>query len=483
MGDKLTFIDIKDFKEKALAKESVQGLGLRKQFVLEEVKQVDGEDLTLQFTISTGSVDRDSDTLNPEGWKLENYQKNPVVLWAHDYQSLPVARAAAVWVENGKLMSRAQFTSRDLYPFGYMVHQFYQQGFLKATSVGFNPLKWMFSEDRKWGVDFQEQELLEYSCVPVPANPEALIAASAKGIDIAPLKEWAEKILDEWHKESGIWLPKSKVEQVFAMLDGKKSFVMPSAAAKMEKGVITYSAAHSGGTPKAPEDEEWDGAAEVAAASVDDLKVMCAWVDSENPDVKNSYKLPHHKAAGEHAVVWRAVAAAGAALMGGRGGVDIPEGDVAGVKAHLAKHYQEFDKTPPWESEEGKAFEAINKLDIPQALKEDIGRVLLPGLFDGKKSGRVLSKTNEERIAQARDLLQQVLDQLEEAEPAEQEAAVPVSHKDSEPQGEELYFELADDEPATEPELKLNIIDTDQLQEMIRSAVVEVLRPITGRVD
>jgi hypothetical protein len=71
------------------------------------------------------------------------------------------------------------------------------RGFLSATSVGFMPTKYAFVDDpeRRWGIDFLEQELLEFSCVPVPANPEALIDAKAAGIDTAAVREWAEKIL------------------------------------------------------------------------------------------------------------------------------------------------------------------------------------------------------------------------------------------------------------------------------------------------
>lgn len=201
--------------------------GLRKQFVFDEVKQVEGEDQTLQFTISTGVVDRDLDTVNANGWKLESYQRNPVVLWAHDYSSPPVARAPAVWVEDNKLKSRAQFTPRDVNPFGHMVYRMLAADFLRATSVGFNPLKWQFNEERKFGVDFLEQELLEYSIVPVPANPEALIEARSAGIDVAPLKDWAERVLDTWYQERGVWVPRSKVERAFQLIESKQTFPLP----------------------------------------------------------------------------------------------------------------------------------------------------------------------------------------------------------------------------------------------------------------
>ena len=59
---------------------------------------------------------------------------------------------------------------------------------------------------------------------------------------------------------------------------------------------------------------------------VDKLMEMCTWYDAENEDVKSAYKLPHHRASDLKAV-WRGVAAAMGALLGARGGVDIPDGD------------------------------------------------------------------------------------------------------------------------------------------------------------
>jgi hypothetical protein len=73
--------------------------------------------------------------------------------------------------------------------------QLYKGGFLSATSVGFNPLKYAFTDDpkRRYGIDFLEQELLEFSCVTVPANAEALIEGRAAGIDVTPMLDWCEQ--------------------------------------------------------------------------------------------------------------------------------------------------------------------------------------------------------------------------------------------------------------------------------------------------
>lgn len=63
---------------------------------------------TFTFTISSATVDRMGDSVAVEGWKLDNYKRNPVVLWGHDGSMLPVGRATRVWIQNGKLKATAE---------------------------------------------------------------------------------------------------------------------------------------------------------------------------------------------------------------------------------------------------------------------------------------------------------------------------------------------------------------------------------------
>jgi hypothetical protein len=117
------------------------------------------------------------------------------------------------------------------------------------------------------------------------------------------------------------------------------------------KGLIRYKK-----TPLSKESEKWDGPGERAKATVDDLKVMCLWFANEGKN-KGDYKLPHHKAGGEHACVWRGVANAAARLPQ----THLPSGDEPGCKRHLNKHYEEFGKETPWKAmpEEWARYEAI----------------------------------------------------------------------------------------------------------------------------
>lgn len=195
------FVTEEQFKRLANG-EGVDGKALRKQVITEIEKGGGSSDRSLTFTISTPSVDRQSDTVSVDGWDFANYMKNPVMLWAHNYSMLPIAAANKVWKYGTSIKSSVDFVPADMPvigPFADAVFQMYKGGFLNATSVGFLPTKWNWSEDeaRPYGIDFTEQELLEFSAVPVPANPEALMSAKSAGIDIEPLRQWAKSVLFE----------------------------------------------------------------------------------------------------------------------------------------------------------------------------------------------------------------------------------------------------------------------------------------------
>lgn len=185
--------DLTEWKTAAAAGTPPEKPTLFKEYLPDQIKAEGDRKYT--FTISTGAIDRENDTVAVDGWDLTNYRKSPTVLWAHDYSSLPIGRAESVLTRNGQLVARMEFVPGEVYGFAETVRQLVDGGFLKATSVGFRPQEWAFNETRG-GFDFKRQELLEFSIVPVPANPEALIGAKQAGISLLPLKEWAIKMLD-----------------------------------------------------------------------------------------------------------------------------------------------------------------------------------------------------------------------------------------------------------------------------------------------
>jgi HK97 family phage prohead protease len=135
----------------------------------------DGPARTMSFVISTDEVDRHGDVIVPEGWRLEAYRRNPVFLWAHDYTRPVIGKAVSVWQEAHSLLARMEFAPTE---FAQEVALLYRSNYQRGVSVGFRPLVYEERRHEKTGVflgiRFVEQELLEVSAVPVPANRSAL---------------------------------------------------------------------------------------------------------------------------------------------------------------------------------------------------------------------------------------------------------------------------------------------------------------------
>ncbi len=157
-----------------------------KQYITAEFKGVvDQANKILSGVVgSSGAIDRHGESLNPEGWSLNNYMRNPVILFGHDYKSLPIGKALKVWIEDGKLMFTIKFADT---PMGNEVFKLFEEEMLNAFSVGFIPIKW----DESGTFTFAEMELLELSVVTVPANPEAL--AKVKSVEEMIAKEAEEQ--------------------------------------------------------------------------------------------------------------------------------------------------------------------------------------------------------------------------------------------------------------------------------------------------
>jgi HK97 family phage prohead protease len=141
---------------------------------------------TFRFIASTAERDRDGDVIEPSGWKLDAYLRNPVILLGHDYGGAPVARAARVWVEGGKLMVDVLFPSEGASEASDEAYALVSEGFMRAVSVGFRALDREPLPDGR-GFRYTSVELLEISLVSVPANASALLAARLGGKGDRPL--------------------------------------------------------------------------------------------------------------------------------------------------------------------------------------------------------------------------------------------------------------------------------------------------------
>jgi len=156
------------------------GKMLRKLYT-SEAKEVQGEERTLVVKISTATPDRSNDVVIPSGVVLDNYLKNPVVAAFHNYSKPPIGKATEIAHTADGVVAKVQFTPQGVNPEADMIYELNKGGFMNAWSIGFIPKKWIDMQDG--GRQFDEIELLEFSAVLVPDNPEALTLLRSKGFN------------------------------------------------------------------------------------------------------------------------------------------------------------------------------------------------------------------------------------------------------------------------------------------------------------
>lgn len=236
---------------------------MNKKEIIGSVKKTIKENGDEVFSIiaSTDAIDRQGDSVDQKGWELDNFMNNPVVLWAHDYKSLPIGKVLSAVVVKGKLVAEFMFATEEMNPVAQQVKKLYEGGYLNASSVGF------IAKERK-GNSITRSELLELSLVPVPANQEALRVATAKGLETAFVEEiiakgmvatemdersvW-EKKYDNWHEVqdiiSAFWSvyfdEKTEVESFNTLLTESANLMLAIAngdsANDQEKGLVSKS--------------------------------------------------------------------------------------------------------------------------------------------------------------------------------------------------------------------------------------------------
>src|SRR5512145_2801776 len=107
----------------------------------------DGGASTLDFIASTATLDRYHEVIEPSGWRLDSYRRNPVFQNAHNYGDILFTLGKALSTEvrtmgdGAALCQRIQFAT-EVNPVARIAYGLYKGGFLNAVSVGFIPLRW-----------------------------------------------------------------------------------------------------------------------------------------------------------------------------------------------------------------------------------------------------------------------------------------------------------------------------------------------------
>jgi phage head maturation protease len=151
------------------------------------VKEIDAEKHTAIYRITDATVDSYGDVVEPSGMVNTRFRSNPVVFFAHRSYDFPVGRSLWERIESDEVRAETEYAV-GLNPIADTTWAMVNAGFMPGVSIGFAPKSYekiMRDSDTgpEWtgGFRFKEWELLEYSPVGIPANPNALQVA-AKGL-------------------------------------------------------------------------------------------------------------------------------------------------------------------------------------------------------------------------------------------------------------------------------------------------------------
>jgi phage head maturation protease len=156
--------------------------------------RIDPDNMVVRAVISTNTPDRAGDVMIPAGLRnADEFLRNPVVLWAHQRSLPPIGTCERLTIEPERIIAETKFAASS--PFARDVFTLYAEGVLRGWSVGFVPVQVHpippTRDKPTGGTCYPEWDLLEYSAVPVPENPQALTLAVRKGlVKDSDLRHW-----------------------------------------------------------------------------------------------------------------------------------------------------------------------------------------------------------------------------------------------------------------------------------------------------
>ena len=186
----------------------------RRVMVVTEARQTE-DGSAHRMVIAANELSRNGDELNLRGISFKNYRKNPVVLWAHDsYQGIPIAKTVKIGHDDqGRIVADFEFNSDD--EFAARVENAWNGGFIRGASIRYMPTKVVEVRNEAGEVErvrIEESDLLEWSLVPIPADPDSVRAAARalglpaeifRGLEPEPEDDESEPLPDPVTDEPG----------------------------------------------------------------------------------------------------------------------------------------------------------------------------------------------------------------------------------------------------------------------------------------
>lgn len=203
-------------KKKKEIKKEVKEINTRVDFTADiEVMETKGLGHgEIEVLVSNSGLDRHGERIMVDGIDIKQVKKNPVVLWGHDYTSLPIGKITKIWKDAGNLMAKIKLAT-DTYEFANTVYNMIIEGFVNAVSIGGIVKEW---NPEDFSI-INKLEMLELSIVPIGAHPDALVTSKALGLDPDMFKKQYEDFLKGELVDKMKVLPQNEIEQLIKGLE------------------------------------------------------------------------------------------------------------------------------------------------------------------------------------------------------------------------------------------------------------------------
>jgi len=166
-----------------------------------ELKESDEDgSLNMFIPVSTASMDRDSEVIEPTAFKktIPKFMKHPVLVASHDYRDLTnqIGEWTKLKITDGGIEGKPKYYVGMGNEQADWAYKLAQKG-VAAFSIGFIPKEWEDGDGQKSPRrTYKDVELLEISQVIIPSNRDAIMGMRSKSVD--PV---VNELLDEVEKE------------------------------------------------------------------------------------------------------------------------------------------------------------------------------------------------------------------------------------------------------------------------------------------
>lgn len=190
-----------------------------------EVTKKSAGGISIEGLSNANTIDRIKEKIDPKGWKLDNYKKNPIVLFDHGHDpafgSTPIGKALVIEPQEKGLYTKIQISNSKTDKIS-AIRDLVEEGILKTFSVGFNPIE-VEKDGSSPDVNIiKSAELLEQSIVPIPMNQDSTFALLSKRFsrDNPKAVTWLERrIVQAGLAKKGAWVAAAIHQRMFDLLE------------------------------------------------------------------------------------------------------------------------------------------------------------------------------------------------------------------------------------------------------------------------